>query len=434
VNGVPWLPGTECVAKYNFQSTNEQDLPFCKGDVLTIIGVTRDPNWYKAKNTVGREGTIPANYVQKREGVKSGGKLSLMPWFHGKITREQAELLLYPPETGLFLARESTNYPGDYTLCVSCDGKVEHYRIIYHNGKLSIDEEEFFQNLMQLVEHYTKDADGLCTRLIKPKLMEGTVAAQDEFSRSKNTLLTLYVMVGDYRGTKVAVKCIKHDATAQAFIAEASVMTQLRHNNLVQLLGVIVEERGSLYIVTEYMAKGSLVDYLRSRGRTVLGGDCLLKFSLDVCEAMEYLEANNFVHRDLAARNVLVSDDNIAKVSDFGLTKEASSTQDTAKLPVKWTSPEALREKRFSTKSDVWSYGILLWEIYSFGRVPYPRIPLKEVVPRVEKGYKMDAPDGCPVVVYDVMKQCWTLDVGLRPSFRMLRDKLSHIRAKELYL
>ncbi|KPP72805.1 hypothetical protein Z043_108164, partial [Scleropages formosus] len=212
-----WPPGTECVAKYNFQGTTEQDLPFSKGDVLTIIGVTKDPNWYKAKNTVGREGTIPANYVQKREGVKSGGKLSLMP-----------------------------------------------------------------------------DADGLCTRLIKPKLVEGTVAAQDEFSRSgwalnRKELKLLQtigkgefgdVMVGDYRGTKVAVKCIKHDATAQAFIAEASVMTQLRHNNLVQLLGVILEEKGSLYIVTEYMAKGSLVEYLRSRGRTVLGGDCLLKFSL----------------------------------------------------------------------------------------------------------------------------------------------------------
>ncbi|PWA22422.1 hypothetical protein CCH79_00016969, partial [Gambusia affinis] len=181
----PWPQGTECVARYNFKGTSEQDLPFNKGDVLTIIVVTKDPNWYHAKNAAGQEGTIPANYVQKREG------------------------------------------------------------------------------------HYTKDADGLCTKLIKPKLEEGTVAAQDEFSRSGWSMnrkdLKLHqvigkgefgdVMVGDYRGTKVAVKCIKNDATAQAFIAEASVMTQLRHNNLVQLLGVIVEENGSLFIVTEYMAK-----------------------------------------------------------------------------------------------------------------------------------------------------------------------------------
>ncbi|KAL1781446.1 tyrosine-protein kinase CSK [Sigmodon hispidus] len=443
-----WPSGTECIAKYNFHGTAEQDLPFCKGDVLTIVAVTKDPNWYKAKNKVGREGIIPANYVQKREGVKAGTKLSLMPWFHGKITREQAERLLYPPETGLFLVRESTNYPGDYTLCVSCEGKVEHYRIMYHASKLSIDEEVYFENLMQLVEHYTTDADGLCTRLIKPKVMEGTVAAQDEFYRSGWALnmkeLKLLqtigkgefgdVMLGDYRGNKVAVKCIKNDATAQAFLAEASVMTQLRHSNLVQLLGVIVEEKGGLYIVTEYMAKGSLVDYLRSRGRSVLGGDCLLKFSLDVCEAMEYLEGNNFVHRDLAARNVLVSEDNVAKVSDFGLTKEASSTQDTGKLPVKWTAPEALREKKFSTKSDVWSFGILLWEIYSFGRVPYPRIPLKDVVPRVEKGYKMDAPDGCPPAVYEVMKNCWHLDAATRPTFLQLREQLEHIRTHELHL
>ncbi|TNN81984.1 Tyrosine-protein kinase CSK [Liparis tanakae] len=358
-----WPQGTECVARYNFKGTSEQDLPFNKGDVLTIVIVTKDPNWYKAKNSAGREGTIPANYVQKREGVKSGGKLSLMP--------------------------------GPTSLCY-----LTH-------------------DIQFLEQHYTKDADGLCTKLIKPKVEEGSVAAQDEFSRD--------VMVGDYRGTKVAVKCIKHDATAQAFIAEASVMTQLRHDNLVQLLGVIVEENGSLFIVTEYMAKGCLVDYLRSRGRTVLGGDALLNFALDVCEAMEYLEINNFIHRDLAARNVLVSEDNLAKVSDFGLTKEASSTQDTAKLPVKWTSPEALREKKFSTKSDVWSYGILLWEIYSFGRVPYPRIPLKDVVPRVEKGYKMDCPEGCPEVVYNIMKQCWNLDPAARPSFQMLKEWLQHI-------
>ncbi|KAG8440307.1 hypothetical protein GDO86_006172 [Hymenochirus boettgeri] len=414
----PWQAGTECVANYDFQGKADQDLPFSKGEMLTIVAVTKDPNWYKAKNKVGRVGFIPANYVQKREGVKSGTKLSLMPWFHGKITREQAERLLYPPETGLFLVRESTNYPGDYTLCVSCDGKVEHYRIIYSSGKLTIDEEEYFENLMQLVEHYTNDADGLCTNLMKPKLMEGTVAAQDEFSRSgwalkMRDLKLLHtigkgefgdVMLGEYREVKVAVKCIKNDATAQAFVAEAMVMTE-----------------------------GSLVDYLRSRGRSVLGGECLLKFSLDVSEGMEYLESNNFVHRDLAARNVLVSEENIAKVSDFGLTKEASAIQDTSKLPVKWTAPEALREKLFSTKSDVWSFGILLWEIYSFGRVPYPRIALKDVVPKVENGYKMDAPDGCPPVVYDVMKQCWHLDPKQRPTFRKLRDQLEHIKAKELF-
>ncbi|KFW76211.1 Tyrosine-protein kinase CSK, partial [Manacus vitellinus] len=432
-----WPSGTECIAKYNFHGTAEQDLPFSKGDVLTIVAVTKDPNWYKAKNKVGREGIIPANYVQKREGVKAGIKLSLMPWFHGKITREQAERLLYPPETGLFLVRESTNYPGDYTLCVSCEGKVEHYRIIYSSSKLSIDEEVYFENLMQLVEHYTTDADGLCTRLIKPKVMEGTVAAQDEFSRSGWALnmkdLKLLqiigkgefgdVMLGDYRGNKVAVKCIKNDATAQAFLAEASVMTP----------------RGRLPAEILLVSTGQGCARHPDLHPPLLWGCPANPLLLptpprDVCEAMEYLEANNFVHRDLAARNVLVSEDNIAKVSDFGLTKEASSTQHRGKLPVKWTAPEALREKKFSTKSDVWSFGILLWEIYSFGRVPYPRIPLKDVVPRVEKGYKMDAPDGCPAVVYEVMKKCWTLDPGHRPSFHQLREQLVHIKEKELYL
>ncbi|NXI59435.1 CSK kinase, partial [Chloroceryle aenea] len=401
-----WPSGTECIAKYNFHGTAEQDLPFSKGDVLTIVAVTKDPNWYKAKNKVGREGIIPANYVQKREGVKAGIKLSLMPWFHGKITREQAERLLYPPETGLFLVREGTNYPGDYTLC------------------LSIDEEFCFENLMQLVE--VSGGRLLCS---PPRVMVGPCKA-GMLPRASRACLSwpADVMLGDYRGNKVAVKCIKNDATAQAFLAEASVMTQLRHSNLVQLLGVIVEEKSGLYIVTEYMAKGSLVDYLRSRGRSVLGADCLLKFSLDVCEAMEYLEANNFVHRDLAARNVLVSEDNIAKVSDFGLTKEASSTQDTGGSSPLLSSPLLSSPlQKFSTKSDVWSFGILLWEIYSFGRVPYPRIVSENHPTPLRAAFFGQ-------IVYEVRKKCWPLDPGHRPSFHQLREQLVHIKEKELYL
>uniref|UniRef100_A0A2S2PMB6 Tyrosine-protein kinase CSK n=1 Tax=Schizaphis graminum TaxID=13262 RepID=A0A2S2PMB6_SCHGA len=103
------------------------------------------------------------NSLQRKAQVK----LNAMPWFHGKISREMAEDLLTPKENGLFLVRESTNYPGDYTLCVCYVGKVEHYRVKYKDNQLTIDDEEFFENLSQLVEHYQKDADGLCTQLTK---------------------------------------------------------------------------------------------------------------------------------------------------------------------------------------------------------------------------------------------------------------------------
>ncbi|XP_057693775.1 tyrosine-protein kinase CSK-like [Corythoichthys intestinalis] len=438
----PWPESTKCVGQFQFKSSSEHHLPFNKGEMLTNINAKRDPQWYIAQNDAGRKGAVPTNSIPKF--VTHESKLNLMPWFHGKITRLQAESLLSPPEKGLFLVRESTNYPGDYTLCLSTDNMVEHYHIRYGNGKLTIDEEKYFDNLIQLVEHYKTNADGLCTSLVKPKLEQKTVAVQDEFLRGgwvKNRGdLQLQktigqgefgeVMLAYYQGNEVAVKCLKNSTTAQAFIAEASVMMKLRHEHLVQLLGVIAEEDGTLYIITEYMRNGTLVDYVRSRGRTVLTSVALTDFSLHVCEAMVYLESNNFVHRDLAARNILLSEDLVAKVSDFGLTKKVSSLQDTNKLPVKWTSPEALREKKFSTKSDVWSYGVLLWEIFSFGRMPYPKIQLKDVGTLLERGYRMPTPDGCPTEVYDVMKSCWQLDPDFRPTFESLKQSLLQIKHK----
>ncbi|RWS13873.1 Tyrosine-protein kinase CSK-like protein [Dinothrombium tinctorium] len=377
-------------------------------------------------------------------------KLNAMPWFHGKIRREEAECLLQPREDGLFLVRESTNFPGDYTLCVCYKNKVEHYRVIYKDNKLTIDEEEFFENLSQLVEHYQKDADGLCTRLRDSVPKRGGLEFSVDskaFEKAGWVIPLADLDFGDcrevlgkgefgdvrlawYRGQKVAVKIlIDSSKAAQSFLAEASLMTSLRHKNLVQLMGVVFDG-GTICLVTEYMAKGSLVDYLRSRGRLHVTPRDQINFAIDTCAGMAYLESKHVVHRDLAARNVLISEECVAKVCDFGLAREESFNLEGGKFPIKWTAPEALKYHRFSNKSDMWSFGILLWEIYSFGRVPYPRIPLVDVVKHVEKGYKMEAPDGCPSEIYEIMRQAWDLDPEARPSFAVVLKKLESFLKK----
>jgi c-src tyrosine kinase len=168
----------------------------------------------------------------------------LTRWFHGSITRDEAERLLQPREEGLFLVRESTNYPGDYTLCVCFQDKVEHYRVKYHDKKLTIDDEEYFDNLSQLVEHYEQDADGLCTQLMKalekPPQQNFSCLNSNDFKaqgfeiQEKDLVLKESigkgefgdVMLGYLKGERVAVKMLK-DSTdaAQKFVAEASVMT-----------------------------------------------------------------------------------------------------------------------------------------------------------------------------------------------------------------
>lgn len=289
------------------------------------------------------------------------------------------------------------------------------------------------------------DADGLCTRLrisvpkkgaldfsVDSQAFEkaGWVIPLDELKLGEVLGKGEFgdVLLGSYRSQKVAVKILKDNSKAAVdFLTEASVMTALRHANLVQLLGVVFDGP-AIYLVTEYMGKGSLVDYLRTRGRQHVTKKDQINFATDTAAGMAYLESKHVVHRDLAARNVLIADDGIAKVCDFGLAREESFNLEGGKFPIKWTAPEALRYAKFSNKSDMWSFAILLWEIYSFGRVPYPRIPLDVVVKHVEKGYRMEAPEGCPSEVYEVMKIAWDLDPEKRPTFAVVLKKLEQLR------
>ncbi|XP_034002938.1 megakaryocyte-associated tyrosine-protein kinase isoform X2 [Trematomus bernacchii] len=438
-----WAAGTQCVAKGDHRKPKPEELCYHKGDILTITH-NSTKGFYRARhNSSGEEGLINSTNVREREALRVDPGLSFMPWFHGKISGPEAVCKLQPAEDGLFLVRESIRHPGDYVLCVSVSRDVVHYRVIYQDNKLTIDNTQFFYNLIDMIEFYSRNKGSIATTLLKPKQKHGTKSAELELSKSgwllDITKLKLgenigegefgAVYEGEYLGQQVAVKTIKCDVTAQAFLQETTVMTKLQHKNLVRLLGVMLHK--GLHIVTELMAKGNLVNFLRTRGRSVVNSVQLLHFALDVCEGMEYLESKKLIHRDLAARNVLVSDDCVAKVSDFGLTKVVSKAKsDNAKLPVKWTAPEALKKEKFSTKSDVWSYGVLLWEIFSYGRQPYPKMSLKEVKDTVEGGYRMEAPEDCPPALYSLMRLCWEQEPRRRPAFNKLREKLEREAGK----
>lgn len=368
--------------------------------------------------------------------------LLTMPWFHGKITREESEHMLSQMVNGLFLVRESTHFPGDYTLSICSDKAIEHYRIQKDekNKQLTIDEDSYFDNLAELIAHYEADADGLVARCIKPVKKKGNIEVvvnQNDFVQSgwmiRREDLKFEELIGKGEfsevhkaicgGREVAVKIVKDSGMAQMFLAEASVMTSLRHPNLVELLGVVLGD--VIYIVTEFMSKGSLVDYLRTRGRSVIAASDQIRFARDTCSGMAHLETKSIVHRDLAARNVLIHENATAKVSDFGLALPFDSTyQCGGKIPIKWTAPEAVKEGKFTSKSDVWSFGILLWEVYSFGRVPYPKIQLADVMSHLDTGYRMPPPDGCPPEVYSIMQQTWQKDPSRRPSFREMLGRL----------
>ncbi|XP_056398127.1 ephrin type-A receptor 8 isoform X1 [Hyla sarda] len=229
------------------------------------------------------------------------------------------------------------------------------------------------------------------------------------------------------REIPVAIKTLKvgyNEKQRRDFLSEASIMAQFDHPNVIHLEGVVT--RGKLtMIVTEYMENGSLDAFLRSRDGhfTIIQ---LVGILRGISSGMKYLSDLGYVHRDLAARNILVNSNLVCKVSDFGLSRileddpDAAYTTTGGKIPIRWTAPEAITYRKFSSASDVWSYGIVMWEVLAYGERPYWNMTNRDVINSVEEGYRLPAPMGCPTALHQLMLDCWQRDRNERPRFSLI--------------
>ncbi|CAB3239449.1 unnamed protein product [Arctia plantaginis] len=233
----------------------------------------------------------------------------------------------------------------------------------------------------------------------------------------------------------VAVKTLKENASEKEkidLLQELLVMKNLGyHPNVVQLIGCCTEKEPTL-VIMEFVSLGKLQQFLRdsraerhygnTHGSQFLTSQDLTKFAFQVARGMEFLSSQGIIHRDLAARNVLITEDRVCKVADFGFARDIADThvyerKSDGRLPIRWMAPESLYDNIFSVKSDIWSFGILLWEIVTLGSTPYPGLSANEVMKKVIEGYRLEKPEHCHRELYNIMYYCWEAEPNARPDF-----------------
>lgn len=436
------------IALYDYDARVPDDLTFRQGDRLIILDESQ-PDWWRARSIqTNQEGYVPSNFIALEDSPEQEG------WFFGKIARTEAErrLLNTVNDRGTYIIRESEKEPGSYALSMldmsQERGKfVRHYKIKKTpSNYYSIFAQREFENLQDLVRHHTDYEEGLPCRLSRPcQQIEKPNApfAKDVWEIARETLTFQKklgagafgdVFKGLWNGNvEVAIKTLKPGTMSpEAFLEEATIMKKLKHENLVSLYAVVSQE--PICIVTELMAHGSLLSYLRNEGKTTLFRDHLYMI-IQIAAGMAYIERENFIHRDVRAANVLVGVGQICKVADFGLSRliedDLYQAREGAKFPVKWTAPESFTYNRFTIKSDVWSFAVLMVEIITLGKAPYPGMTNSEVVQALQSGYRMPKPRDCGDDLYKLMIRCWQEKDTERPSFEEIRGILDRMAERK---
>ncbi|ELW71625.1 Tyrosine-protein kinase TXK [Tupaia chinensis] len=362
------------------------------------------------------------------------------------LPREPCNLALKRAEEYLILEKCDPHWWKARDRLGGMEATIKHYQIKRSDsGQWYVAERHLFQSIPELVWYHQHNAAGLMTRLRYPVGLMGSCLPPTagftyekwEIDPSELTFVKQIghghfgvVHFGKWRAhVQVAIKTISEGSMSEEdFIEEAKVMMKLSHPRLVQLFGVGIQ-RKPFYIVMEFMDNGCLLTYLGDR-RGALRKEMLLSMCQDVCEGMAYLERNSFIHRDLAARNCLVSSTCVVKISDFGMTRYVLDDEyisSGTKLPIKWSPPEVLYFNKYSSKSDVWSFGVLMWEVFTEGKMPFENKSNLQVMEAISKGLRLYRPHLAPMSVYEVMYSCWHEKPKGRPTFTELLKVLTEI-------
>ncbi|XP_071837065.1 tyrosine-protein kinase SRK2-like [Apostichopus japonicus] len=392
--------------------------------------------------------------------------LPLESWYFGKIDIDRCNKLLADPQIpeGTFLVRESTTKPDTFTLSVKHytrrrEVEVISFRIFRRtnqSGEVYLDssiDNRQFPSMRALVQHY-KENDVRSEEMIIT-LREGIknqthqhdiifdIKPEEitETSQSLGTGNFGQVVKGTwYRPQRepmaVALKKLKQYTASQnaEFEKEFNMLKMVYHDNIVTFFGVCVKMERTV-IVTEFMTKGELRQHLEKN--PTITEDTLYYYALKIASGMVFLESKNIIHRDLAARNVLLGDQHLVKIADFGLSRlmdpeDCLYPQTTeVQLPVKWTAPEGLCpvNRQFSSKSDVWSYGILLTEIINEGKQPYLGVPMSYITWErlYQHGFRMTKEElgpRCNDSLFGIMTDCWKTSPQDRPDFKMIYQRI----------
>uniref|UniRef100_F1KUQ7 Tyrosine-protein kinase n=2 Tax=Ascaris TaxID=6251 RepID=F1KUQ7_ASCSU len=417
----------------------------------------------------------------KRKSTKSKRpdkrKLEEQCWYHGLISRKDAESLL--SKKGDFVVRGTEVY-GAYriVLSVHTGERVAHFTINPINeGRLyqisTLKKSRKAPSVYDLVQFYKvhplriKDANGVTTGvklgdgIPRPKwLVRHESVCYDATKPPLGSGNFADVYIGTFtcdgkhgkQSTTVAIKVIKafkdadekssavgdNDQMREAMLSmirEGKVMSFYSHENVVQFFGVACNHP-PVAIVMEYCPGGSLEAHLNAQKANIVLGE-RVTFCLEAAQGMRYLHSQNCIHRDLAARNCLIGADGVVKISDFGLCKVEEATRNAddymTNIPVRWMAPETLvKPPKFSKKSDVWAYGVLLYEVFNLGVKPWPNEEVKKIATNIRHGIMPEMPSITPAAVKDLVQTTWLKNREERPSFKIIVKKVRDMQKGEL--